>query len=113
MPVPLLLPQTQIVAVTDAVEAALVKNKVIEANETAREVLTSNGMGLEQALTGLSNLALVAKDNVKHAALRDILDIHGVKFRQEQVVDSKPVINININAENPNLTLNQMFAPER
>jgi hypothetical protein len=105
---PLNIPDIQ-----SAVEAALVKSEVIAANETAKEILNTCGASLEQVVTSLANLSLTAKDNVKHAVIRDILDIHGVKFRQETQVDTKPVICFNIQADNAQVNMNQLFAPKR
>lgn len=117
MPVPMSIMDTQgpinVNQIAEAVEAALIKNEVISANETAKEILNSCGSSLEQALVGLSNLSLTAKDCVKHAALRDILDIQGVKFRQNVEVDSKPIINFHIQSEKTQLNLNSLFAPQR
>jgi hypothetical protein len=117
MPLPMsrqeMSPPLNVAEIQNAVEAALVQSNVIPANESAKQILDSCGASLEQALVGLSNLSLTAKDNVKHAAIKDILDIHGVRFRQDVEQDAKPVITFNIQSEKTQVNMNSLFAPQR
>ena len=102
-----------VIDIQTAVETALVKSNVIERNETAKQALDNAGATLDSMCINLANLALTAKEQTRLQATLKVLDIQGVRFNEDVAKDSKPVFNINIQTENNQVNLNQLFSPER
>ena len=115
MPLPqMILPvESAPLDLSSAVESALVKAGVIAANETAREILNERGFTLEDSLVGLGNLARTARDSTRLSAIKDILDIHGLQFRRETALDSRPTVNFNVKTESGTVNMASLFVPER
>lgn len=115
MPLPQTVLPLQSNEVSHAIDSALTKLGVAEPNKDVVQALNAHGATIEQLTAGLVNLTYTAKDNIKHAAIKDALRLHGVRFNDEGPVGQTPTFVFNIQTDTANIqpNLNQLFAPER